>query len=402
MLTFEYIAQDKTGMTKQGKIKALDVADLTQKLLQQDLILIEHEEIIKKKSYFGIQLFKKVSLVEKMFFTRQLSVMNRAGVPIPRSLELISRQVKNKFFKDIILNIRDEVQKGSMLSDGLAKHEKVFGLIFINMVKVGESDGTLSQSLDNLGNQLKRDYSLISKVKGAMMYPMVILTAMIIIGVLVVYFVLPTLIDTFEEMEAELPFITQLIVDLVNFVNANIVWVLGGIVLLVVGLRYALKKKSVKVYFDMYLLKIPYFGSVAQKFYTARLAGTLGSLLKSGVPITESISISANTLNNIPIMLSLEEVKNGIAGGEKLSALLAKYPNLYPLLLPQLVEIGEETGKMQEVLKEISDFYTEEVENVVKNLSSILEPALMLVVGIVVGFFAVAMFMPMYSLMNTL
>ncbi len=346
------------------------------------------------------KFLRRVSLVEKMLFARHLSVMMKAGLSFSRSLKTISQQTKNQYFAEVISQIEKDIKKGKSLADSLEKHPKVFNELFVNMVRVGETGGNLEEILENLAEQMKKDHEIISKVRGAMVYPAVIVLAMIIIGVLMMIFVIPTLLATFQDLEVELPFTTQMIIFISDaFQNHGLV-VLGVMIILTWLFMAIHKTAKGKKCFDFSLLHLPIFGTIIKKVNLARFTRTLSSLIESGISINKALNIISRTLGNTYYKESLKEATKDIQKGIDLSKIIKRYENLYPALVVNMIEVGEETGTLEGTLKQIAEFYEEEVDQVTANLSSIIEPILMMVIGAAVGFFAVSMIQPMYSLME--
>ena len=338
--------------------------------------------------------------MEKMMFEQHLAVMTGAGIPLTRSIEALSQQTKNQKFAKVLKELNTDIRKGLTLADSLSKHKKVFPEIFINMVKVGEASGNLEEVLKVSADQMKKDYELRSKAKNAMIYPGVIIAAMIGIGALMMVLVVPKLTQVFKELKTELPLSTRFIIGLSDFMSQH--WLIGLMIAAAVAasVKYLLKTSSFKTFFDSFILKIPVFGPISKKMNSARMARTLGVLIKSGVPIVQGIGIVSGTLSNEQFRISLEKSAQEVQKGQALSQSLKNYPDLYPPIVEQMVEVGEETGTTDQILITLAEFYEEEINNTTKNLSSIIEPILMVIIGAVVGFFAISMLTPMYSIME--
>lgn len=407
MSKYFYTAQSLTGEAKSGTAEAKDERQLARILRQEGLILIRaelEEEKKAKKRKFEITLpfFGGVSLTEKIFFARNLRVMITAGLPLPRALETLANQAKSQKFKRALLDIRDEIIKGKSFSDSLQKYPNIFSELFQSMVKVGEESGTLEDVLKTLAQQMEREYELKSKIKGAMIYPAVIICAMIGIGILMLVMVVPKLAETFEELEIELPMTTQLVIGLANFLAQK--WYLAIIILfvLVFLFRQAMKTKAGKRIIDTLTLKIPIISPIVRKTNSAYTARTLSSLITAGVPIVKSLEITSGTLGNIYYKSAVATAAEKVRKGEKISEALKPYENIYPSIVIQMVAVGEETGETSNVLTQLADFFEEEVSNATKNLAAVIEPVIMLVIGAAIGFFAVSMIQPMYSMLGAL
>ena len=346
------------------------------------------------------KILKRVSLLDRMLFARYLAAMIKAGLSFSRSLKVLSEQTKNRYFAEIIGQVNNDIKRGESLTDSLAKHPKVFNELFVNMVRVGEAGGNLEEVLGNLAKQMKKDHEVTSKARGAMVYPAVILAAMIIIGTLMMIFVIPTLLATFKELEVELPFATKVIIAVSDaFQNHGLV-ILASAVISIWSFLAAIKTAKGKRYFDFFILRLPIFGAIIKKVNVARFARTLSSLIESGVSINKSLSIISRTLGNTYYRESLESATEEVQKGIDLSETISHCKKLYPILMINMIKVGEETGTMGNALKQVAEFYEEEVSQVTENLSSIIEPILMMIIGAAVGFFAISMIQPMYSLME--
>ncbi len=406
MPSYLYTAKTKNGQTKTDTLEAVDSHQLADFLRKQGLFLISAEEVEAgpKNGQFPlknlIQLISHVSLVEKMIFSRHLAIMVKAGLSLNQALKILAKQTKNPKFKKIISQIELSVRRGQSFSNSLAKYPKVFDELFVNMVRVGEASGSLDKVLKILAEQMDKDHQLISRVRGAMMYPAVIILAMIGIGIMMMTMVVPKLTAIFSELKIDLPLSTQIVIGLSNFLQEHFVWGLVILAGLAVLLRSALKNPRVKRLLDKTYLKLPILGRLIQKINSARFARTLSSLVNSGVSIVKALQIVAGTLGNVyfkeALLISAEQVQKG----KPLSSILANYGKLYPPMVAQMVQVGEQTGSLSEILVNLADFYEEEVDNTTKNLSSIIEPVIMVVIGAAVGFFAVSMIQPMYSMMG--
>ncbi len=404
-MEYSYKAKSRSGSIKYGKTNAKDKYDLTRKLNKKKLSLISKESLKggKEKKEFSIsKILKRVSVVDKMLFARHLKVMLNAGLPFSRSITVLSEQTSNPYFKEVLTVVREDVQKGNQLASSLAKFPNVFDSLFVNMVKVGETSGNLEEVLDILYIQLKKEHDLMSRVKGAMTYPAVILFAMAVVGILMMVFVVPSLLNVFAETGTELPFTTQMIMFISETLQHQGLLLLAVFIVSVILFFKALKTAKGKKAFDYFILHVPTIGKIAAKVNMARFSRTLGSMIGSGTSIVEALDIISNTLGNTyykeSVKVAFEEVQKGVP----LSEIIRRYDNLYLPLMMHMIEVGEETGTLQKTLEQVAEFYEEEVEQVTANMSSIIEPVLMLMIGAAVGFFAVSMIQPMYSVMDNI
>lgn len=346
------------------------------------------------KSFFS----KRVSLAEKIMFTRNLSLMIKAGLSLAPSLEALAEQTGNKNFKKIILEVASEIKKGVAFSGELMRHPHVFDDLFVNMVKAGETGGNLSDTLLLISNQLKKDYEFRTKLLGAMVYPAFILIVMTVLGIFMMIFVVPKLTKVLIDMKIALPLTTQIIINVSSFM-ASYPWLIFGLLFLIIfGSHRALKIPLIKEKKDQLMLKLPLINKIVKEVNIARFSRILSSLLGSGVPIVSAIDIASRTLNNFFYKKALEETMVSIQRGEKLSKNLANYKNLFPPLVTEMITVGEETGQTVDILKTLAEFFEESVENFTKNFSTIIEPILMILIGGAVGFFILAMIQPMFTI----
>jgi len=402
MPQYTYIAKSLSGQTKKGKMPAKDLKDLAHILRSQGYILISADVQKEKKLRFSLPLLKTVPLAQKLMFTRNLEVMVEAGVALPKAIHTLSRQTKNKYFKKVLRQIEDEIIKGESFSAAIKKHPKIFPELYYSMIHVGEKTGSLSESLKVLAFHLERSHRLRSKVRGALMYPTVVVSAMILIGAIMLIKVVPQLSAAFESLEIELPKITQLVIDTGNILAEN--WYIVFLVLfgLPVLLIVLMKKRTTRRVIDRLLLKLPLLSSLVKKINTAYVARTLSSLIHGGVSIVEALEITSNSVSNDLFRKTLLTAKEEVKKGKKLSEVLERFPEIYPPVFIQMIQVGEETGQTSEILTKLADFLEEEVTNTTQNLSSIIEPILLLLIGGVIAVFAISMIKPIYSMMGAM
>ncbi len=406
MPKYNYIGKTLQGEPRSGTLEAKNKHQLARILRAEGCILISVEsgEAKKEKRKLAISIpsLGWISLTEKMMFVRNLRVMIAAGIPLPRGLEILASQSKKKKFKKILLNVREEVIKGKAFSNALSKYLNVFSELFISMVKVGEETGTMEEVLGVVVRQMEKEHQIKSKIRGAMIYPLVIVFAMVCIGVLMLIMVVPKLSQVFTELGVELPTTTKLVVAVGIFLEKFWYTLPLGIVLLLILLRTALKTRIGRLVFDSLVLKIPIVGSIIKKTNSAHTVRTLSSLITAGVPIVRSLEIVSSSLTNVYYKKAISEAAGRVKEGGKLAEVLKGHENIYPSLVAQMIEVGEETGETANILEKLADFFEEEVSNATKNLSAVIEPVLMLIIGAAVGFFAISMIQPIYSLMRTL
>ncbi len=405
MPKFIYTAKRvSTGETLGGEVEAKDERSLAQDLRSQGLLLTSHRKSDETPT-IQVRLFdrfKRVPLKEKMSFTRNLSVMVASGLTISRAVKNLSLQTQNATFKTILDDVYEDLQAGKTLSDGLSKYPNVFDELFVSMVYVGEVGGSLEQVLDILALQLEKENELSSKVRGALIYPAVILSAMAGIGVLMLTYILPKITGVFKDMNVELPQSTLFIMSMSDFLRDH--WIISFVLVvgIVVGVKSFYGTVMGRHFFDGIFVRLPIIGNIVMKVNCARFARVYGSLLGSGVSVVNALSIVSRTLGNVlyrdAIMAAVGDVQKGV----ELSQAIGQYPLIFPVLVPQIIEVGEETGKTEIVLGHLASYYEDEVSQITKNMSSIIEPILMLVIGVGVGFFAIAMLQPIYSVMDSI
>jgi type IV pilus assembly protein PilC len=404
-MIFSYKAKSKTGEVIEGTIEAPDRFTASRDLRSKGNVPIFVKQ--KKASSFDVNqifenIFSRVKASELIIFTKNLSGMLKAGLSLARALSVLEKQTKNSKFKKIIIELINEVESGGTLSSGLAKHPKVFSSLFVSMTGAGEESGNLSSALNEIGMNLNKANALTKKIKGAMIYPGVIMSAMVLIGILMFAYVVPTLANTFVELGVELPATTQFIIGMGNFFSKYLILSLFLVVSLGVGFFSLFRARFMAKYVDFVVLKLPVVGNIAKELNTARTARTISSLLLAGVSITRAIEITENVVQNIYYKRTLVEVRQRIEKGSPFSEVFSENTQLYPVMMSEMIQVGEETGKLSDMLLEVAAFYEEEIENQTKDLSTIIEPILMVLIGGGVGFFAISMITPLYSVLNNI
>lgn len=400
-MLFTYKALQKDGHIIDGEKESENPQELAKALKDEGLVLISTRE--KNKSKLSISFsFSTFKMHEKITFARNLGSMLDAGLALSRAMEVIARQTKNPKTRGIIENINEKVKTGSSFSVALENHPKIFNSLFVSMVKAGEESGNLADSFTNIASQLEKSYLLSKKVKGAMVYPGVILGAMTIVGFFMMTYIVPTLSKTFKELNVELPATTQIIIGLSDFLQNQIIASLIIIGLLITGSIILFKSKFGQKVLDIFVVKAPLFGELVKEINSARTARTLSSLLKAGVPYLQAVQITKGVISNHIYKEILEKAEKRVETGDKISQVFSDNEKLYPAFVGEMVAVGEETGELSEMLLKVAEFYENEVDQKTKNMSTIIEPLLMLIIGIVVGFFAISMISPMYSLVENI
>ena len=356
MPSYFYIAKSLKGEEKTGVLEAKDQHQLARTLRQEGYILISAylEKKALKKRKFELNILAKIQgvpLTEKMIFTRNLQVMISAGISLPRVLRTLAEQTKNQKFQKVLSEITEEVVKGKSFSESLRSYPDIFSELFCSMVKTGEETGNLDEVLKVLTRQMEREHELKSKIKGALMYPAVIICAMIGIGILMLVMVIPQLAATFEELEVELPPTTKFVIFLGSFFSEKWYLVILIVIFFLLLLRYASKTEKGKKIIDSVSLKIPIISPIIRKTNSAYTVRTLSSLISAGVPIVRALEIVSETLGNIYFKEAITEAAEKVRKGSKLSETLRPYSKLYPLVVIQMIEVGEETGETSNILQ---------------------------------------------------
>jgi type IV pilus assembly protein PilC len=375
------------------------------KLEKRDSDKIQTEE--KTKNIFDniklkiIHFFEnhgKVPLAQKIFFVQNLEIILKAGLSLGQALSAIKEQTPNKRLKKILTEVTEKVNKGQTFSDSLKNYQKIFNELFISMVASGEVSGNLEEVLKQLHHQLKREHELVSKVRGAMIYPVIVVTAMVGIGIAMVVFVMPKFMSIFNEFQAKLPLPTRVMLGISNFTQAHgVVVLISAIVIIIAFIKFYNTKKG-RRFMHLIYLKAPILSNIVKKINLARFSRTMSSLIKTDIQIVQAFNITARTMGNIFYQEALFEASEKIKKGSNINIILREYPDLFPPVAVQMVAVGEESGSVEEMLSELADFYEEEVDQTMKDLPTIIEPVLMLILGVGVAGMAMAVLMPMYSL----
>lgn len=402
MPEFIYKAKRKTGEVYESVVKAPDRFSVYTQVRKGGDIIISVDE---KKKYSLASLFqrlnditKTIKISDKIMLARNLGTMIKAGLPLSRALAVMERQVKNTKLKRVLGVLGSDISKGTNLHEAMGKIQNVFSPLFIAMVRAGEESGRLAESFEVIVYQMDRTYKLQKKVKGALIYPAIIVAAMIVIGILMLIYVVPTLTQTFSELDVELPGSTQVVIVVSNLLVNHTILVLLGLIafaaLVVVGFRTTRGKRLL----DFLVLHVPPIGSIAREVNTARVTRTLASLLSAGVKLVSAIEITHDVVQNSYYRKILDTAAHDVQEGKPISDAFSENDSLYPPLVGEMIAVGEETGQLANMLEQIAVFYEGEVEQKTQNLSTIVEPVLMIIVGSIVGFFAFSMITPIYSI----
>lgn len=398
MAIFDYKAKDSQGRTVAGAVEA-PIEDLAADILRERnlFVLSLHER--RKKSFAQTYLgfLNRIPVREIVVFSRQLAVMISSNVPIVRALRTLIKQTSNVTFKVIISEIADEVDGGAKLSVTLARYPQVFDNFFIHMIRSGETTGKLDEVLNYLADQKEKDYDLFNKIRGAMIYPAFILSGLVIVGVLMMVYVIPKLTVILEESGTELPLSTKILIFTSNFLKHQWWILLLGIILIIFAYKIFIRFPFGRTQIDLLKLKLPIFGGIFQRIYLTRFSRSFSTLIASGVPITQSLEIVADIVgNSIYKDLTSKTIKE-VEEGNSVASIFVKSKHI-PVMLPQMMAVGEETGRLDHILGKLSDFYAKEVESSVANLVTLVEPLVMISLGVGVALLVAGILLPMYRL----
>jgi len=407
MPSFAYQAKDSTGRSVNGIIEAENERVLRAKLREMNYFVTGITE--KSSSMLQADLgavfgkFRGVSEQALVVFSRQFATMINAGLAMVRCLDVLSVQTEDKQLKNVITAVRKDVEGGSTLANSLAKYPKVFSALFVNMVRAGELGGILDEVLNRLATFLEKDYNLRKKVKSAMTYPMVILVMAVLIVLFLVTFIMPTFVSLFEGMNMKLPWPTKILIGVTTGIRH---WEVDLIILVVLVVAVILFRRYVatpagRLQYDKFKLKLPVFGQLIRKVAISRFCRTLGALLQSGVPIMQALEIVGKASGNEVVAQTVTRVRESVREGESI-ALPLQLSGLFPPLVTQMVAVGEETGNLDGMLAKIADFYDTEVEYMLASLTALLEPLLILVLGFIVGFIVISVFLPLYQIIGNI
>jgi len=403
-MRFSYIIITKDGERKKGNAVATDKYELAHRFKVDGATLVsaKEEKVNIVRAIARLQLFSKVSVEERINFAHNLSAMIRAGLPLSRALSIMERQTKNETFKRVLESLMSRIKEGGDLSGGLATFPAIFSPLFVSMAHAGEESGNLASALEIVGMQIKKNNDIIKKVKGAMIYPAIVISVMVLVGIVMIIKVVPTLTATFVELNVELPFATQVLIGLSDGLRAYALVIFPALFICIALLVAYIKTDGGRKVKDAVSLRIPVVSNMIKQLNTARTARTLSSLLSAGVDIVEAMGITRDVVQHVYFKKVIADAGESIQKGVPLSKTFSTEDALvcYPLLFSEMIAVGEETGKLAGMLEENALFFEGEVEEATKNMSTIVEPVLMLIVGVAVGFFAMAMIAPMYSVMS--
>jgi len=396
-MKFHYKARTKEGETQFGIIEASSKEAAVALLQRHNLFVISLEE--EKVPFYAkeLKIFRRISKKDIVTFTRQLSVMFKSEVSLVEALDVLASQIKNRDFKEIIVGLSEEVKGGTSLSQALSRYPNLFTSFYCSMVRSGEVSGTLSESLDYLAEHLEREHRLEGQMKGAMVYPAIVTFMILLVVTLVLVFVIPRLTEVLTETQQELPAITLAVISVSNFLKH---W--GWLILIVIGalifflISYS-KTPEGKKFFDKTFLKIPLIKDFLKMVYLSRFAENLSTLIKGGLPIARALEVTSDVVGNAVYKDIILEAREEVRRGETISSVLFRFPDSFPPVFSQMVLVGEKTGTIDKTLMDVVRFYREEVNRGITNLLNILEPLLIVFLGVVVALIMAAVLLPLYQ-----
>ncbi|RKZ28630.1 type II secretion system F family protein [bacterium] len=396
MPVFEYTGRTSTGQPVSGSLEAKNKDEIIKLLRKQRVIVTK---IKKKPKQINIVIGSGIKAIEISRFTRQFAVMIEAGLPLVQCLDILATQTPNKIFAKKLADVRDSVSSGSTLANALAKHKKVFDELYVNMVEAGEISGALETILKRLAEYREKADAIKRKVKGAMTYPAIVTTMLVLIAWVMLTFIVPIFAGMFEGLGAELPKPTQIVMNISNWLKHNMLVMFVILAAIIIIYKILNKNPKTKYYLDLIKLKMPIFGQLVRKSAVAKFSRTLSTLLQSGVNIIDALTITSKTAGNKVLERAIKNAIISISQGETITAPLEE-SNVFPPMVIQMINVGEKTGNIDEMLSRVADFYDEEVDAAVESLTALIEPLMTVVMGVVVGALLIAMYLPMFDIIG--
>lgn len=403
MATFAYVGRTKSGAVRKGELVAKTRDEAVEILRKQSVVVTSLQEKTGK-STFSFSIGGGVSEKDLVVFTRQFGTMINAGLPLVQCLDILATQSENAALKKAVGEIKNDVESGSTFSDSLRKHPKIFDDLYVNMVHAGEVGGLLDTIMSRLSKHIEKAMKLKGQIKSAMVYPSAIIGIAVIVITVLMIWVIPVFEKMFKEMSGgtmALPGPTQLVIDMSNFVQSSWYMIVAAVIGIVVAVKKYYATAQGRLAIDKSLLKLPIFGGLILKASVAKFTRTLGTLLSSGVPLLEALTICAKTAGNKVVEGALLEAKVSISGGKTIADPLAK-SGTFPKMVTHMIAVGESTGALDNMLGKIADFYEDEVDEAVANLTALLEPMMMVFLGVTVGFIVVAMYLPIFTMASAI
>jgi type IV pilus assembly protein PilC len=404
MSTFAYVGRTRQGAVKKGELTAKTRDEAVEQLRKQQVVVTSLEERAGKGGKFKLNLGSGLTDKDLVVFTRQFGTMINAGLPLIQCLDILATQSENKVLRETVADVKNHVESGSTFSDALKKHPKVFDDLYVNMIHAGEVGGLLDTILTRLAKHIEKAMKLKGQIKSAMVYPIAILgVAVIVIAVLMVW-VIPIFAKMFAEMsggKVGLPGPTQLVIDISSFFQNYILYIVMALAGVIYGVKRYYKTTNGRIVIDRLLLRLPIFGDIIRKASVAKFTRTLGTLITSGVPLLEGLGICAKTSGNKVIEEALLGARVSISSGKTISEPLSK-SQVFPKMVTHMISVGESTGALDAMLGKIADFYEDEVDQAVAAMTSLLEPIMMVVLGTIIGFIVIAMYLPIFTMASAI
>lgn len=396
MAKFTYTAKDAAGQTIKGDVEAGDKKQALDMLRGKSLLVLKLEEA---KAGFKMPSFgqKKVTLDELVVFFRQLATMIEAGIPVVSCFDILSEQTENPRLKQVLADIRDAVNTGTSLSDAMLKHTAVFSALFVNMVKAGESSGTLDTILDRVASYIEKTNALQKKIQSALVYPAIVSSMAVIITLVLIIKVIPVFKDIFSGFGATLPLPTRILIAISDFMRHYLLVAAIGLGGMIAAFKWYIGTEKGRFQFDSIVLKMPIYGPLLRKVAISKFTRTLGTLVKSGVPILGALEIVAKTAGNVAVEASVNKVRDSVRDGESIAAPLER-SGIFPAMVTHMVSVGEKSGQLEKMLSKVSDFYDMQVDAAVDGLTSMIEPLIIAFLGIVIGTIVLCMFLPIFKI----
>jgi type IV pilus assembly protein PilC len=404
-MIFSYRALDTAGAVVKGTLEADNRNLVIESLLRQNYTIVEIKEDrnreAAKKSSLNITLFESVKINDLSLFTRQLSTMVGAGLPIVRSFEILEEQTKNPMLRRAVGDIRTNLEGGLALNECMAQHPKIFSPMYVSMVKAGETGGALDTILARLADTLERDREINSKVKSASIYPIMILCVALLVVIFILTFVMPTFVESFSSSGTELPAFTRFFMGISYFIKDNGLWLIIVIILLVAGLKWVGRQPGGRLFFDRLYLNLPIIGKALNRIAVSRFTRILGTLIKSGVPILEALEVLRGVVGNRVISDAIGEARDSIREGQSVAAPIAA-TGVFEPMVTQMIAVGEETGALDDMLERMAVFYDNEVNFAIDALLKSLEPIMIIFVAGIIGAIIIATYLPVFNIINTI
>ena len=399
-MNYQYVAYTKDWKIVKGTLNVASEVVAEQTLVRQGYqpISVKSQPVMPSLEQLFPSLFS-VKSKEVIMFARQLATLLEASISLVPGLQMLQDQTTNKLFKTVLNNMLDDIRAGNSFTDALAKHEKVFGEVFCKLVSVGEQTGSLEVSLKQAASYLEKDQESKKKIKRALTYPVIVLVVAVVVVAVMVLFVLPSMMDMFTSLGADLPITTKLLVAFMGIVDSYKLYILIGMVVIVIAVIFSLRQEKARYYLDHFMIKVPVLGQVNLMNEMARFSQTITLLLHAGLPLPDIINMTQRISSNRVIQEALGQVQNDLVQGEGLSAPMGKH-SLFPRLLVQMVMVGEESGNLESTMSIIADNYQREADDKISSLISLIEPAMTIGLALVVAFIAISVISPMYSIMG--